>query len=74
MMTKHVNDLVSDERGRRESKGFEPHSTIGGQAVLYCGECHATIPSDRVATGPVQSWPYCPVHQNKALIVRSFLS
>jgi hypothetical protein len=71
MTTKHVSELVSDERARRELNLFELHSTIGGQAVLYCGVCKATIPFDRVVTGPVQHWPYCPVHPNKALQVRS---
>jgi hypothetical protein len=73
MTTKHVSDLVSDERARRELDLLEPHSTIGGQAVLYCAACKATIPFDQVATGPVQHWPYCPVHHNKALQVRSAL-
>lgn len=73
MGTKQLSQRVTDELRRREFKGFEFNSVArpGGQAVLYCSACKATIPHDRVETGLVQNWPYCPVHKNKALIVRS---
>jgi hypothetical protein len=74
MATKHAGERLSDDRRRRESKRFAFDAVVrpeGGQALLYCSACKANIPHDRVVTGPVQDWPYCPVHQHKALIVRS---
>lgn len=42
---------------------------IGTEAMLYCGACQASVAYGDVVPGPIRAWPYCPTHQDKALMV-----
>lgn len=42
---------------------------IGREAMLYCGACQASIAYEDVVPGPIRDWPYCPTHQDNALMV-----
>jgi hypothetical protein len=44
---------------------------VGGHAMLYCGACEASVAYRDVVPGPIRDWPYCPVHQDKTLMVCS---
>jgi hypothetical protein len=44
---------------------------LGVHAVLYCGTCETIVAFEKAATGPVKAWPYCPIHQERPLMVRS---
>jgi hypothetical protein len=44
---------------------------LGLQAVLYCGTCEAIVTFEKAAIGPVKDWPYCPLHQERPLMVRA---
>ncbi len=43
--------------------------SVGRRGTLYCSECEKNIDHSSIVTGPIQGWPYCPVHRGKALTV-----
>lgn len=43
----------------------------GNPALLYCGVCEAAVSSQNAVEGPLQDWPYCPIHTNKPLTIHS---
>jgi len=45
-------------------------SSLGLHAALYCGTCQLIVAFEKAITGPVKDWPYCPIHQQKPLMVR----
>ena len=44
--------------------------SLGVHAALYCGTCAVIVAFEKAITGQVKDWPYCPVHQQKPLMVR----
>lgn len=73
MPTTYMREPQSDERHWLELALYELDAAVraaGKRALLYCGACGAVIPYGHVVTGPIQYWPYCPVHQ-KPLMVRA---
>lgn len=67
-------EIAEDCRSRLQSqlKELEWSAWLAGNpALLYCGACQAPISSEKAMEGPMQDWPYCPVHPNRPLTVRS---
>lgn len=61
-------------RGRLQSQVRELEWSAwlaGNPALLFCGACHAPVPADRVVEGLLPDWPYCPIHRNRPLTIRS---
>ena len=71
-----TQEEVSEERRRLKSQLRELQWAAwlaGTPALLYCGDCDAAVSCEKVIEGPLQDWPYCPVHENKPLTIHSAL-
>ncbi len=71
-MTGH--EVKTDEQQWLELTLYELARAVraeGKQAVLYCSACRGEVAYNRVVPGPIREWPYCPVHVQTPLIMRS---
>lgn len=69
-----IHELRTDEQQWLELTLYELATVVraeGKEAVLYCSSCRGDIAYNRVVPGPIREWPYCPVHAQTPLIMRS---
>jgi hypothetical protein len=69
-----TRELKTDEQQWLELTLYELATVVraeGKEAVLYCSGCRREIAYSRVVPGPIREWPYCPVHAETPLIMRS---
>jgi hypothetical protein len=74
MSAGHIPKVPRDARRRLERQLWELDTTarrVGKHALLYCARCRSVIPYARVLAGPIQDWPYCPIHKELPLTVRA---
>ena len=45
--------------------------SAGNPALLYCGACEAAVSPEEAIEGPLRNWPYCPLHEHKALMIHA---
>lgn len=67
-------DLNTDERQWLELTLYELAAAVraeGKAAVLYCGACRGEVAYNRVVPGSIREWPYCPIHTEAPLMIRS---
>lgn len=69
--------MMQGQSGRSTWLEFQLHDLAavlgpeGHRALLYCGACEADISYGEAAAGPIENWPYCPVHHQKPLMICS---
>jgi hypothetical protein len=69
--------MIEGQSGRSNWLEFRLHELAavlgpeGHRAVLYCGACETEISYEEAAAGPIRDWPYCPVHQDRPLMICS---
>lgn len=45
--------------------------SAGNPALFYCSVCEAAVPSKDAIEGPLENWPYCPIHAQKPLMIHA---
>jgi len=67
-------DCCEDRRARLQSqlKDLEWAAWLGGTPCsLYCALCEGTVAFQKAINGPVLDWPYCSIHEDKPLSIRT---
>ena len=70
-------DCCEDRRARLQSqlKDLEWAAWLGGTPCsLYCALCEGTVAFQKAINGPVLDWPYCSIHEDKPLSIRTAAS
>jgi hypothetical protein len=59
-------------RLKSQLRDLEWAAWLGGNpCILYCALCEGTVPFQKAIDGPVLDWPYCSLHEEKPLSIRT---
>ncbi len=74
MLLRDLEEERSQER-RRLQMGLRELEwaawLAGNPALLYCSACEAAVSSEIAIEGSLEGWPYCPIHEEKPLMIHS---